>query len=125
MIPSDCTMFSLLSIICLFAESATARPQVSTTLEARDDPSVLTSYKNYFGCDKGQKKVLQQAMKDAVMIAKFGLDYDPGGLSGNPGTQTDGPAHWYIDFSKQAALDYFGPRKANAQFQSMIFGTCI
>ncbi len=77
--------------------------------------TVLTSYK-YNKCSSDQKKALKQAVSDANVIAYAGIK-----VIARPGAA---PADW-IDFSHEAAIDYFGPSSKNGGQQSKIYSKSI
>lgn len=90
-------MHFLLSLSALLlADTVSAAPSnLGKTLESRDDAGdigILTSYFGYDGCSDDQKKQVQQAQKDAVLLATNAVK--------NPGI------NWGSD---PAAIDFFGP----------------
>ena len=90
-------MHSLLSLsTLLLAVTVSAAPSnTGKTLQSRDDASdigILTSYFGYDGCSDDQKKQVQQAQQDAVMLAANAVK--------SPGI------NWGSD---PAAIDFFGP----------------
>jgi len=70
------------------------------------------------------RDTLNQNFKDAVTLAKAGLDYINDGLLVDSTTTTTYPqyGHQRVDISKQAAIDFFGPESRNAPHQHHIFG---
>lgn len=90
-------MHSLLSLsTALLAAAVSAAPSnLVKTVESRDDAGdigILTTYFGYDGCSDDQKKQVQQAQKDAVMLATNAVK--------SPGI------NWGSD---PAAIDFFGP----------------
>ena len=81
------------------------------------DVSILTSIK-FAGCSNDQTNILNQNVKDAVTLASAGLDYI------NDELVNTYPNYGYqqVDFSKQAAIDFFGPESQNQPYQQFIFG---
>ncbi len=77
--------------------------------------TVLTSYK-YNKCSSDQKKALKQVVSDANEIAYAGIK-----VIARPGAA---PTDW-IDFSHEAAIDYFGPSSKNGGQQSKIYSKSI
>lgn len=90
-------MHSLLSLSALLlaaiVSAAPSNPRQS--LDSRDDANdigILTTYFGYKGCNDTQKKQVQQAQQDAVMLATNAVK--------SPGI------NWGSD---PAAIDFFGP----------------
>jgi hypothetical protein len=84
-----------LSAILLVVTVSAAPSSPGKALESRDDANnigILTSYFGYDGCSDDQKKQVQQAQKDAVMLATNAVK--------SPGI------NWGSD---PAAIDFFGP----------------
>ncbi|KAL9115648.1 MAG: hypothetical protein Q9227_000016 [Pyrenula ochraceoflavens] len=77
------------------------------------DFKVLTSYL-FNKCSESQQNVLKQAITDANIIAYSGVKE----LAGPAGTPID-----WIDFSHEAAIDFFGPQNKNGGQRDKIFTT--
>jgi|SRR5579871_4527460 len=91
----------------------------TTTLSGNVLPSTVsieTSYTGYAGCNAAQVAILKQSADDAQKLADAGLDSVRDEFF-NP--QRD---HQQVDFSKQAAIEFFGPEKENVREQARIFG---
>ena len=80
--------------------------------------TVLTGFR-FAGCDQGQQDILNQNVQDAKILAAAGLDYINDELST---TTYPRYGHQQVDFSKQAAIDFFGPESQNVPYQQHIFG---
>ena len=108
--------FSLLSLI---VTAAFAAPQAANAANAAPDPqpSILTSFK-FAGCTDDQTKILNENVNDAVTLASAGLDY----VNGELFVTYPSYGHQQVDFSKQAAIDFFGPESKNQPYQQFIFG---
>lgn len=70
----------------------------------------------YNKCNKDQKKALKAAVTDANIIAYAGLK-----RLARPGAA---PIDW-LDFSHEAAIDYFGPSSRNGGEQNKIYSALI
>lgn len=81
------------------------------------DVSILTSFK-FAGCSDDQTNILNQNVKDAVTLASAGLDY----INDELFNTYPNYGHQQVDFSKQAAIDFFGPESQNQPYQQFIFG---
>lgn len=97
---------------------------VPSTTGADGRVRIRTSYLEYVDCktdkDNNQAGILKQSLVDAITLAEAGLDYVNDELVS---TKTfPRYAHRQVDFSKQAAIDYFGPVSRNAAYQQHIFG---
>ena len=92
-------------------------PQSNATPNSDDDVTVRTGYR-FRGCDKREIKILNQEIKDSIVLAKAGLDY----ISDELIDSYPQYAHRQIDFSKRAAIDFFGPESQNKPYQYFIFG---
>ena len=109
-------MLLLFSLLSLIVTAALAAPQ-ATNAPPEPQPSILTSFK-FAGCSDDQTKILNENVNDAVTLASAGLDYINEELFvGYPGY-----GHQQVDFSKQAAIDFFGPESQNRPYQQFIFG---
>lgn len=75
-----------------------------------EDLTVLTSYL-FYQCNSSQEASLKQAVLDATAIAYAGLSMVHG-LS---------DSQLIVDFTTQAAIEYFGPPSENANVQDQIF----
>lgn len=80
------------------------------------DASILTSFK-FAGCSDDQANILNQNVKDAVALASAGLDYVNDELVDTYPQY----GHQQVNFSKQAAIDFFGPESQNRPYQQFIF----
>lgn len=74
--------------------------------------NVTTGYISYVECNNTQTSQLLQALNDAVSLASESLS--KGELKRD--------ASGTVDFTSQAAIDYFGPPGLNQPFQSNIQG---
>lgn len=109
-------MLFLISFLSLIAITAIATPTPA------DDPptpnaSILTGFK-FAGCSDSETNILNQNIKDAVTLASAGLDY----VSDELVNTYPSYGHQQVDFSKQAAIDFFGPESQNRPYQQFIFG---
>lgn len=104
------------SLLSLIVTAAFAAPQ-ATNASPEPQPSILTSFK-FAGCTDDQTKILNQNVNDAVTLASAGLDY----INGELFVAYPSYGHQQIDFSKQAAIDFFGPESHNLPYQQFIFG---
>lgn len=109
-------MLLLFSFFPLIAITVIAAPTPADDPPA-PDASILTSFK-FAGCSKDQTKILNQNVKDAVTLASAGLDYVNDELVNTYPRY----GHQQVDFSKQAAIDFFGPESQNQPYQQFILG---
>lgn len=109
-------MLLLFSFFPLIAIPVIASPTPADSSPA-PDASILTSFK-FTDCSDDDTKTLKQNVKDAVTLASAGLDYINDELV-NTYPQY---GHQQVDFSKQAAIDFFGPESQNLPYQQFIFG---
>ncbi|KAI9847632.1 MAG: hypothetical protein M1837_002206 [Sclerophora amabilis] len=77
-----------------------------------------TGFTEYISCSDDQIGILKKSAKDAVTLALAGLDYINDELINGDYPQF---AHSQVDFSKQAAIDFFGPEAQNYPHQQRIF----
>ena len=112
-------MLLLFSLLSLIVTAAFAAPQAANAANAAPDPqpSILTSFK-FAGCSDDQTKILNENVNDAVTLASAGLDY----INGDLFVTYPSYGHQQVDFSKQAAIDFFGPESQNRPYQQFIFG---
>ena len=112
-------MLLLFSLLSLIVTAAFAAPQAANAATASPDPqpSILTSFK-FAGCSDDQTKILNENVNDAVTLASAGLDY----INGDLFVTYPSYGHQQVDFSKQAAIDFFGPESQNRPYQQFIFG---
>ena len=109
-------MLLLCSFLSLIVTAAIAAPQ-ATNAPPDPQPSILTSFK-FAGCSGDQTNILNQNVKDAVTLASAGLDYFNDQLV----TTYPSYGHQQVDFSKQAAVDFFGPESQNFPYNQFNFG---
>ena len=109
-------MLLLSSFLSLIVTAAIAAPQAANA-PPDPQPSILTSFK-FAGCSDDQTNILNQNVKDAVTLASAGLDYVNDELVATYPSY----GHQQVDFSKQAAIDFFGPESQNLPYQQFIFG---
>lgn len=102
--------FPLIAITVIAAPRPADDPSVP-------DVSILTSFK-FAGCSDDQTNILSQNVKDAVTLAAAGLEIVHDELSTDHKTLLVQK----IDFSKQAAIDFFGPEWQNLPYQEFITG---
>ncbi|KAL8885017.1 MAG: hypothetical protein Q9205_005625 [Flavoplaca limonia] len=84
------------------------------------DVSVLTGFQ-YKDCDGDQVNILKQNINDAVELASAGLDY----VNDELVDAYPQYGHQQVDFSKQAAIDFFGPESQNGPYQVFIFDAML
>ncbi len=99
-----------------------AATNVYPTPIANPDRSTVTAqtgFTHYVSCSHEQQKILDQNVKDAVALADARLDYINDDLRTENYPQY---GHQRVDFSRQAAVDCFGPESQNAPYQPHIFG---
>lgn len=104
----------------LFLIAATA--VASPTPASNPPPTTVTAqtgFTHYVSCTQEEKDTLNQNVKDAVVLASAGLDYINDELAAQIYPQY---GHRQVDFSKQAAIDFFGPESKNAPYQQHILG---
>lgn len=114
----------LLLVFGLLFPLVACRPGTPVLKPRASSVDVLTSYTGFAGCDKKTAHgrvyadILKQAAKDAVTIADAGLDEIRDELlpAGYPQKY-----HQQVDFSKQAAIEFFGPEKQNYYEQARVF----
>ena len=99
----------------LIVTAAFAAPQAAIA-PPDPEPSILTSFK-FAGCSDDQTTILNQDVNDAVTLASTGLDYINELVVTYPSY-----GHQQVNFSKQAAIDFFGPESQNLPYQQFIFG---
>ena len=83
--------------------------------------NVTTGYISYTQCNDDQSAALWQAVNDAVSLAAGTYGHD--GFKKRDGSVLK--REQLIDFSSQAAIDYFGPQSRSGPYQQSIFGTCL
>ena len=109
-------MLRTFALLLLIAIIVTAAPTPA------DDPpapqaSILTGFQ-FAGCSDDQVNILKQNVNDAVTLASAGLDY----INDELVNTYPSYGHQQVDFSKQAAIDFFGPESQNGAYQQFIFG---
>lgn len=109
-------MLLSLSFLSLIAMTVIAVPTPADN-PPPPDASILTSFK-FAGCSQDQTNTLNQNVKDAVTLASAGLDH----VNGEIVNTYPSYGHQQVDFSKQAAIDFFGPGSQNQPYQQFIFG---
>jgi len=112
------TLFFLLSLLVI----ALAAPQdapTATIVSTTGTVNILTGFTGYASCNDTQTNIIKQAALDAQKIADAGLDAIHDELLTQVYPQKN---HQQVDFSKQAAIDFFGPESQNAPEQARIFG---
>lgn len=109
--------FSRLLPVLLLVSTAIAHPTPADD-PAPDSARIQTSF-THVGCSQEQIDILNQNVNDAVALAAAGLDYINDELVTKSYPQY---GHRQVDFSKQAAIDFFGPESKNAPYQQHIFG---
>ncbi|KAI9749029.1 MAG: hypothetical protein M4579_007031 [Chaenotheca gracillima] len=113
-------MFFILSLLLLAATTI-----ASPTPVADPDPPTLTAqtaFTQYVSCSQDEVNILNQNVKDAAALANTGLDYINDDLTTGTYPQY---GHQQVDFSKQAAIDFFGPESQNGPYQQRIFDTML
>lgn len=91
------------------------------TYNADGSFNVTTGYISYTQCNDAQSAALWQAVNDAVSLAAGTYGHD--GLKKRDGSLVK--REQLIDFSSQAAIDYFGPRSRSGPYQQNIFGKSL
>jgi hypothetical protein len=98
-----------------------AYPNEATPVPSRRDQTVdpLTAFIGFAGCGNSNVTILKQTFKDLIRLADAGLDsiHDELLPDGYPSRKNQ-----QVDFSKQAAIEFFGPESENAPEQARIFG---
>ena len=105
-------------ISTLVALSLIFEPSSSFSISKRQDQnvSVETTFDIDQSCSSDQSNAIQQANKDALALAQAGLE-DAKELL------IQGQQDYYVDFTTEAAIDYWGPTDLNAPYQQKIFDT--
>ena len=113
----------LLTFFLLVLPLALAYPQTGTPVinPPATSVNIETGFTGFAGCSNTQDTILKRNINDAVRLADAGLDEIHDELSPDTYPQRN---HQQVDFSKQAAIDFFGPESKNAPEQSRIFGMC-
>ena len=103
--------------------AALAQTPAASGSAAEGTVDILTSFTGYAGCSADQTNMLKQAAKDAVTIADAGLDTIRDELL--LAIFFPQRNHKQVDFSKEAAIEYFGPEKENYPEQARVFGELL
>ena len=98
-------------------------PSIASNKEYNADGTfnVTTGYISYTQCNDDQSAALWQAVNDAVSLAAGTYGHDE--LKKRDGSVLK--REQLIDFSTQAAIDYFGPPSKSGPYQQDIFGTSL
>lgn len=96
-------------------------PSTASNKEYNADGSfnVTTGYISYTQCSDAQSAALWQAVNDAVSLAAG--TYSHAGLKKRGGSVLK--REQLIDFSSQAAVDFFGPPSRSGPYQQDIYST--
>ena len=111
---------SLVLLFLLISGAVVAHPTPADDLPPAQ-VTIQTSFK-FAGCANKDADTLNQNINDAVTLAQAGLDYINDELLTDSTTTYPQYGHQQVDFSKQAAIDFFGPESQNAPYQQHIFG---
>jgi hypothetical protein len=112
-------IFSILFLLVLPLWTAIAEAATPTTNPISSTIDILTSYTGYDNCTDDYISILKQTVNDAQKVADAGLDDIHDELVSHVYPQRN---HQQVDFSKEAAIEFFGPEKENAPEQARIFG---
>lgn len=98
-------------------------PSTASNKEYNADGSfnVTTGYISYTQCNDAQSAALWQAVNDAISLAAGTYGHDE--LKKRDGSVLE--REQLIDFSTQAAIDYFGPPSRSGPYQHNIFGMSL
>ena len=96
-------------------------PSIASNKEYNADGTfnVTTGYISYTQCNDAQSAALWQAVNDAVSLAAGTYGHDQ--LKKRDGNVLK--REQLIDFSTQAAIDYFGPPSKSGPYQRNIYST--
>lgn len=112
-------IFILLFLLLVAKALASPAPDGRLRVDEQDSVSIQTSFIKYVSCPNEHIDILKRTIDDAVRLASAGLDYINDGLSRASYPQK---AHQQVDFSKEAAIEFFGPESENFFEQARIFG---
>ncbi|KAL9598124.1 MAG: hypothetical protein Q9219_004680 [cf. Caloplaca sp. 3 TL-2023] len=113
-------MLSLVLLFSIITVKVLASPTPADDTPRRD-VSILTGFQ-YKDCSADRVNILKQNINDAVALASAGLDEVRDELVDEKYPQWN---HQQVDFSKQAAIDFFGPEKQNGPYQVFIFDAML
>ena len=110
----------ILACFLAFSGVAAALPSPASPSPASELPVPVDGSQTsvlFDGCDKSQQDKVSAAFSDVGRLAGAGLDHYT-----KESTVTSAGVHARVDFSTQAAIEFFGPESKNAPYQQYILG---